>query len=59
MTMAPETTISDAVDRFQTENQELALVVSDGSVEGLVTATDALEAVMGQIEDPMDVRADD
>ena len=59
MTMDPETTVSDAIDRFQSENQELALVVSDGTVEGLVTATDALEAVMGQIEDPLDVQADD
>jgi len=29
-------------------------VVEDGDVVGLVTATDALEAVMGQLEDPLD-----
>jgi len=55
MTIAADTTISEAVDRFQTERQELALVLEDGEVVGLLTATDALEAVMGEIEDPLDV----
>jgi IMP dehydrogenase len=58
MTMAPETIISDAVDQFQAESQELALVLSEGEVVGLLTATDALEAVMGDIEDPLDEDAD-
>ncbi|WP_424016584.1 hemolysin family protein [Halorientalis pallida] len=58
MTMAPETIISDAVDQFQAESQELALVLSEGEVVGLLTATDALEAVMGDIEDPLDEAAD-
>ncbi|MFD1647814.1 hemolysin family protein [Haloarchaeobius litoreus] len=49
------TKISDAVDTFQREHQELALVVEDGTTVGLITATDALEAVMGEIEDPLDV----
>lgn len=40
--------------RFQAEGQELALILSKGEVVGLLTATDALEAVMGQIEDPLD-----
>ncbi|UIP01261.1 hemolysin family protein [Halobaculum sp. CBA1158] len=57
MTLSPETTVSDAVDRFQMEGQELALVVSDGEIRGLVTATDAFEEVMGELEDPMDRRA--
>jgi CBS domain containing-hemolysin-like protein len=57
VTMAPETTVSDAFDQFQTEGQELALVLRDGEVVGLLTATDALEAVMGQLEDPLDHRA--
>ncbi|WP_135822226.1 CNNM domain-containing protein [Halostella litorea] len=56
MTVRQDTPISDAVDRFQAEHQELALVVDDADeVVGLVTATDALEAVMGEIEDPLDV----
>ena len=57
MTMQAAVSISDAVDRFQDEHQELALVYDDteSDVVGLVTATDALEAVMGEIEDPLDL----
>ncbi|MFB6084891.1 MAG: CNNM domain-containing protein [Halorientalis sp.] len=58
MTMTPDTIISDAVDQFQAESQELALVLSEGEVVGLLTATDALEAVMGDIEDPLDEDTD-
>ncbi|WP_049986925.1 CNNM domain-containing protein [Halobellus rufus] len=54
MTLAAGTNISDAFDQFQTEDQELALVIEDGEVVGLLTATDALEAVMGELEDPLD-----
>ncbi|WP_348613659.1 hemolysin family protein [Halobaculum rarum] len=57
MTLSPDATVSDAIDRFQVEGQELALVVSDGEIRGLVTATDAFEEVMGELEDPMDRRA--
>lgn len=57
MTLREDTHISDVVDRFQEENQELALVLDEEKEEvvGLVTATDALEAVMGEIEDPLDM----
>ncbi|WP_436343119.1 CNNM domain-containing protein [Natronorubrum sp. FCH18a] len=54
MTLSPDVDISDAIDQFQAENQELALVIEDGMVVGLVTVTDLLEAVMGDIEDPLD-----
>jgi len=54
MTLAAETTVSDAFDQFQAQDQELALVLEDGNVVGLLTATDALEAVMGELEDPLD-----
>ena len=56
LTLRAETPISEAVDRFQRNRQELALVRegSGGDVVGLITATDALEAVMGEIEDPLD-----
>jgi len=54
MTISADTSISDAIDRFQAERQELALVLADGEIVGLLTATDALEAVMGQLEDPLD-----
>jgi CBS domain containing-hemolysin-like protein len=54
MTLAAETNVSDAFDQFQAEDQELALVIEDGTVVGLLTATDALEAVMGELQDPLD-----
>jgi CBS domain containing-hemolysin-like protein len=46
--------VSDAIDQFQAENQELALVIEDGAVVGMVTVIDCLESVMGDIEDPID-----
>jgi CBS domain containing-hemolysin-like protein len=54
MTMSSETSVSDAIDRFQAEKQELAVVFEDGDVIGILTATDALETVMGELEDPLD-----
>lgn len=54
MTLSPDVDVSDAIDQFQAENQELALVIEDGEVIGLVTVTDAFEAVLGDIEDPLD-----
>lgn len=54
MTVPADLPISDLVDRFQAENQELALVLQDGTVVGLVTATDAFEAIMGELRDPFD-----
>jgi CBS domain containing-hemolysin-like protein len=61
MAIQADTTISDAVDAFQENNQELALVreSAGGEVIGLITATDALEAVMGEIEDPLDIALQD
>jgi CBS domain containing-hemolysin-like protein len=60
MTLPASTSISETVDTFQDHHQELALVCDDetDSVAGLVTATDALEAVMGEIEDPLDIALD-
>ena len=54
LTVSAETTVSDAIDQFQAERQELALVLSEGEVVGLLTATDALETVMGELKDPLD-----
>jgi CBS domain containing-hemolysin-like protein len=59
MTIPAETPISDVVDQFQAQHQELALVSHGGDIVGLVTATDALEAVMGEIEDPLDLEQRD
>ncbi|MFB6198586.1 MAG: CBS domain-containing protein, partial [Halobacteriaceae archaeon] len=57
MTLSPDVDVSDAVDQFQAESQELALVIEDGNVIGMVTITDLLESVMGDIEDPIDVES--
>jgi CBS domain containing-hemolysin-like protein len=54
MTLSATTTVDTAYDRFQAADQELALVIRDETVVGLVTATDALECVMGELEDPLD-----
>lgn len=54
MTISAGTSVSKAFDQFQAEGQELALVRQGGEVVGLLTATDALEAVLGQLEDPLD-----
>jgi CBS domain containing-hemolysin-like protein len=58
MTLRADTLISDAVDQFQDEHQELALVYEEDeeNIVGLITATDALEAVMGEIKDPLDIK---
>ena len=53
--MPPDLPVSQAIDRFQEAEQELALVVDgDGRVVGLLTATDAFEAIAGELRDPMD-----
>ena len=54
LTVSAETTVSDAIDQFQSERQELAVVLSEGEVVGLLTATDAMEAVLGELKDPLD-----
>ena len=54
MTTSPDAVVSDLIDQFQTQNQELALVIEDGTVVGLVTATDAFEEITGELRDPLD-----
>lgn len=54
VTFSPDVDVSDAIDQFQTEQQELALVIEDGEVIGMVTITDLLESITGDIEDPID-----
>jgi CBS domain containing-hemolysin-like protein len=46
--------LADAIDQFQTEQQELALVIADGDVVGQVTVMDLLETIIGDIQDPLD-----
>lgn len=55
MTLDSSTAVSTAIDQFQVEEQEMALVVDNsGDIVGLVTVTDLLEEVVGDIEDPLD-----
>lgn len=46
--------MSDAIDQFRAETQELALVIEDGEVVGMVPVADAPEAITGDVEDPLD-----
>lgn len=58
MTVPAELPVSKLIDEFQQQNQELALVESDvGTIIGLVTLTDALEVIVGDARDPLDVEA--
>lgn len=54
MSVSPGLPVSKLVDKFQAEHQELALVVEEKHVVGLVTSTDAFEAVLGELKDPFD-----
>lgn len=54
MTLSPKTSVSDAIDQFQVEGQELALVFEDGEVVGMVTVTDLVESITGELGDPLD-----
>ena len=46
--------VSELIDRVRAEGQELALVFEDDAVVGLVTVTDAVEAITGEVTDPFD-----
>jgi CBS domain containing-hemolysin-like protein len=46
--------VSELIDRVRGEGQELALVFEDDAVVGLVTVTDAVEAITGEVTDPLD-----
>lgn len=55
LTLPQELTVSDAIDLFQEHREELALVVDkQENTVGLLTLTDALEAIVGPCEDPLD-----
>lgn len=54
LVVGPEMSVSDVIDRFQEAEQELAVVVEDRSVAGIVTSTDAFESIAGELEDPLD-----
>lgn len=54
MTVPAGLKVSELVDRFQSNKQELAMVIDGHKVAGMVTLTDALEVVVGSVEDPID-----
>ncbi|MGH9615918.1 MAG: hemolysin family protein [Acidobacteriaceae bacterium] len=56
--IVPETkAVSDLLSEFQTRRRHLAVVVDEfGSITGLVTVEDALEQIVGEMEDEFDVR---
>lgn len=55
MTVEASASIAGTIDRFQQENQELALVTDGDRVVGLVTSTDLFEEITGELEDPLDL----
>jgi CBS domain containing-hemolysin-like protein len=54
VTVPADEVVSQVIDRLQAEEQEMAFVEQGGHVVGLVTITDAFEAIVGELEDPMD-----
>lgn len=46
--------VADLIDILQAASQELFLVQEDDRVVGMVTVTDAFEAIVGELEDPLD-----
>lgn len=53
-TVPADLSVSELIDRLQEEGQEVALVREDGRTLGMVTVTDAFEAIAGEVEDPLD-----
>lgn len=47
-------TISQLIDYFQEREQELTLVEENEEIVGLITVTDAFEAIAGDVNDPLD-----
>lgn len=54
LTFPHDLPVSQAIDRFQEEREEAALVKRDGKAVGFVTVTDSLEAIIGELRDPLD-----
>lgn len=54
MTVAADAPVADVIDAFQARQQELAFVVADGEVAGMVTPSDAFEAITGELGDPVE-----
>ncbi len=54
VTVEADLPVSDAIDGFQEARQELAFVMDGDRVAGILTSTDALEAIAGELRDPFD-----
>lgn len=56
MTLSMEMSIDEAIDEFQEQSQEMAFVVdeSESVVVGVITITDVLESIVGELKDPID-----
>jgi CBS domain containing-hemolysin-like protein len=49
-----DATVAEVIDELQRARQEVALVTREGGLLGIVTITDALERIAGDLEDPLD-----
>ena len=54
VTVSSKAAISQVIDYLQEREQELALVENDEGIVGLITITDAFEAIAGDVRDPLD-----
>ena len=55
MTLSAKTSVDEAIDAFQEKSQEMAFVVDESdSVVGIITITDVLESIVGELKDPLD-----
>ena len=56
VTVPADASISQLIDHLQDHEQELAFVEEDGELVGVITITDAFEAIAGDVRDPLDGR---
>lgn len=53
-------TAADALQRFRQREKQMAMVIGEhGGVEGLITVTDILEAIVGDLETPEAIQRED
>ena len=52
--VSADASVSDLIDHLQEHEQEMAFVEENGTTVGLITITDAFEAITGEVRDPLD-----